>query len=220
MKTAELLALTASTHVDLSHVGATASNTRGIAAQRVLTRVERQRRQERHEGIEVVPSAKGPETRSYRRPRFAIAECGQAAVGLDELPWYAARYSYAGDPTCYWPLWVALASQAIRQARREAWQPRVPGRFARDLDGNLEPSVRAQPHFYLLELAQLVLDVDGCPQPFVLDPERYALYMQVELDCWQRVLEPRYASLHGCYQRWLAIGRRSIQRWLGGAEEA
>ena len=62
MKTAELLALTASTHVDLSHVGATASRTRsGIAAANGSSpRVERQRRQERHEGIEVVPERQGP----------------------------------------------------------------------------------------------------------------------------------------------------------------
>jgi hypothetical protein len=219
MRTAQLLAMTTSAHVDLSHVGATASDTHGMAAQRRLTPEERKLREERHEGIEIVPTVSGKESRTYRRPAWSMAECGHAAAGLGELPWFAARYSYAGDRTCYWTLWYGLVFQAQRMARREGWQPRVPGRLPRDPQTEKPiAGAQAQAHFYLLDLAQLVLDEDGCHDHFVLALDRYALYMQVEIPCWQRVLEPRYRALQAVYDRWLGIARGMIQRRLNAPE--
>lgn len=210
MRAADLVALAAERGVDLTHVGGTASDTKGIAAQRKRTQTEREL------GIEVVPNVRGSGTRVYRRPTWSYAELGQAAQGLPIMPWYAARYSFAGDRTVYWDLWYGLVFQAQRIARRDGWAPRVMGRVPRDTKGKLTGE-KGEPRFYLLELAQMVLDEDSHRFLFVgvqSIPHLHAMYMGVEDVTWDKILEPRYRTLQGVYERWLGIARGMIQQWL------
>jgi hypothetical protein len=214
MRAAELLALCSAAGVDLTHAGGIASNLDGEAAERKRTR------EELRDGVDVVATAKGTGSRTYRRPYWSLAELGMAAGGIElgELPWYAARYSFAGDQSCYWSLWWGLLYQAQRMARREGWQPRVIGRSPRDArTGKLIPGAVGEPQFYLLDLAQLVLDEDAHRWLFVGPksiPRLHALYLRVEDPTWECILEPRYRSLQACYERWLNIARATIQRRL------
>jgi hypothetical protein len=147
-------------------------------------------------GVEVVPTAEGQGGPGARQPYRSSA----AVYDRDDPPWLAARYSFAADERAYWPLWNALVFQAQRLARREDWSPQVRG-------------ARGELQFYLLELATLVLDEQAARPLFVAAPVLYALYMRVEPETWQQVLEPRYRSLCGCYARWLDVARQTIGRW-------
>jgi hypothetical protein len=140
--------------------------------------------------IEAVPPA-GQRCRPHPRRSRAPA--------VDEPQWLAARYSFASDESCYWPLWWALVSRAQRIGRREQWLPAVRG-------------VRGQPQFYLLELAQLVLDEQANRELFEAAPQLFALCLRVEPATWAVELAPRFRALQAIYGRWLGAGRAMIQR--------
>jgi hypothetical protein len=144
--------------------------------------------------IEAVPPA-GQRCRPHPRRSQAPA--------VDEPQWLAARYSFASDDSCYWPLWWALVSRAQRIGRREQWLPAVRG-------------ARGQPQFYLLELAQLVLDEDANRPLFLAAPQLRALCLGVECATWDEELAGRYRLLQSIYDRWLGAARAMIQRWLDG----
>jgi hypothetical protein len=147
--------------------------------------------QEWLDGVEVVP----PPGRSQPQPYRPSA----AASIPVELPWLAAQWSFAGDALCYWPLWWALVFQGQRLGRRERWPPRV-------------AAARGEPHFYVMELAELVLDEDAHRPLFVAAPALYALCLRVDVRTWDEVLAPRYRVLQAVYARWLAIARAEIQQ--------
>lgn len=213
MRAADLVALAAARGVDLSRVGGTASETRGTAAPRKRTQ------REIWDGVDVVEtSARGHGTRTYRRPAWSHAELGMGAKGIEELPWCAALYSFAGDATVCRRLFKALRRHAVRAADRENWGEQVTGRLPRDpRTAKVIPGAKAEPNFYLEELCQLLLDEEAAKFRFVgwrAIPEVHALYMNVEELTWQRILEPRYRELQGVYEHWLGIARGMIQRWL------
>jgi hypothetical protein len=219
MRADELVVLASAHGIDLTHVAGAASNTRGAASKRSLTREERRKRMEEHLGLEIEPSVRGNGSRTYRRPQWSLAEIGQAAEGVPELPWLAACYSWGGDSSCYWTLWWGLSYQAQRLGRREGWQPRVMGRAPRDpKTGKPIVGAKGEPRFYLLELAQMVLDEDAHKWAFAAWPGLHAAYLQVEDATWARILAPRYEMLQGKYESWLATAKTLIQRKL--AEEA
>ncbi len=154
------------------------------------------------DGCEIISNARGsgsPWRRTRRHERSD--EPGEP----EEIPWCAARYSFAGDVASYWPLWYALASWALRTARREGWPPQVAV-----LDGTRR--------FYVLELVTLVLDEEANRPLFVAAPQLRALYMQVEAYTWDEALAPRYRVLQAVYQRWLGTARATIQGWLSEQE--
>ena len=128
MRGAELVALAGAHRIKLEHI-----QLNGAAAPRHWL-----------DGCEILPNAsargKGIDWRRARRP-----ERSEEARALEEPAWLAARYSFAGDENCYWPLWWCVLSQAQRMARRESWSPHVRG-------------VRGELRFYLLDLVQLTLD--------------------------------------------------------------
>jgi hypothetical protein len=211
MQAAELFALATAHGIDLKRVAGNSSDFDGPAAERKPSR------EQRSDGIERVPlTVRGAESRVYRRPHWSHAELGIAAAGLSELPWLAARYSYAGDYASYWPLWWALGFNAHRMASREGWAPMVPGRLSprHERTGKPLPGAKAEPHFYLLDLAQLVLDEDANKRYFSIAPQLYCAYMRVEEPIWERVLEKRFRALQAVYDRWLAVARGMIQRKL------
>jgi hypothetical protein len=188
MRAQELVALAKAHGIDLSSIPGIdlgATGKRGKGRDELLA------------GVEVVPTAEGGGSPGARQPYRSSAACD-----LTEPPWWlAARYSFCSDRTAYWPLWWYLAYQAQRLARREDWPPRARG-------------ARGELRFYLLDLSQLVLDAQAARPLFVAAPVLFPAYMQVEPETWQQVLEPRYRSLSGCYERWLGIARGWIGRRL------
>lgn len=211
MDAEDLIALAGARGIDLSRVGGNASDTRGDARRRRRTAVERRL------GIEVIESASGNSSRSVRRTYWTIAELGMATKGIDEVPYLTARFQIAGDNSglTYWRLWFALRYQAGRMAQREGWRPLVPGRTPRD-PKTRKPILGAigDPHHYLDDLAQLVLDEDRFRPFFVADPALYAEYMAVEQPTWDKVLEPRFVALRARFERWSAIALAMVRRWL------
>ncbi len=185
MQTAELIALAGAHGIDLRHLAS--SSLQGAAAkhrERVLAAVEE------------LPKGRG--FLGGRRPRLGA---DPAALAFNELPWHAARWSFADDCLSYWPLWWGLVFQTQRIARREDWPAQVRG-------------ARGEPQFYRDELAQLVLDAEANQPLFVAAPQLYGLCMAVEDRTWHEQLEPRYQRLRVCYVNWLEIGRSMIQRWV------
>ena len=193
--------------IDLSHVGGSSSNTEGIAAPRRLTAAERKQREKEHRGLTVEISARGNGTRVYRRPHYSLAELGQAAQGVRELPWLAAFYSWAGDraPATYSELFWGLASHADHLAKREKWPP-----------GIKRLSKPARP-FYVHELVGLLLEEEGdLRRYFVAAQSVHAIYMDVDEATWAKHLASPYASLQQRYQCWLGTARGMIQRKISG----
>lgn len=226
MQSAYLLALTTARGIDLKRVAGASSELDKAAAERKL------RKDERESGVERVPlTVRGSESRVYRRPAYSHAELAMAAARPrkpgspappTDLPWIAARYSYAGDPSSYWPLWWALCERALRIAVRDGWAPLVPGRLEPRHDRTDKPLPGAKagpPHFYLPLLARLVLDEDANKRAFAVVPELFPLYMQIEERMWERVMLSRFRSLHEVYERWLGTARGLIQRRISEAVE-
>jgi hypothetical protein len=138
---------------------------------------------------------------------WSHAELGMAARGVPELPWLAARFSFAGDMNCYWKLWYGLLFQAQRLAVRNNWRPQI-------------PATNGEPKFYLEGLSRLVLDEDVHRPFFTAAPALYAVYMDVDDRVWQRLLAARHAMLKARYEIWLGTARAMIQRWLGDHDSA
>ena len=152
------------------------------------------------DGLDPVAPPKGGSTRTQPRrdrPSYYAAP--------DDLPWCAARYSFAADRSVYWPLWYGLLYQVRRIAERECWPAQV-----RSAAGALA--------FYHEQLAALVLDADANRALFVAARALYAIYMRIEERTWAEQLEPRYRTLQGCYERWLGVARGQIQGWLSEPE--
>jgi hypothetical protein len=192
LNAAGLVQLAAAKGIDLKGVAGRSSDTRGIARER------RRTRDEREQGIEVVPqTVRGRESRGMRRPDWSAAELGQAAKGLGIVPWSAALYSYAGSKSGYLVLLSELRSEAIRLSRRERWPLHV-------------PDERGRPIFYCEQLAQLVLDEDALKHLFAAAPQLYAIYMGVPAGTWEKHVAGPFRSLRAIYDQWLGRARGVI----------
>ena len=131
---AELIAIAATHGLDLQRFAV--SEPQGAAA-------ASRRKAAGESGVEAIPARDGRSPRAPQRP---------PAATFEDLPWLAARWSFAGDESSYWPLFWGLAQQAQRIARRAGWPPQVPGLLARDGAG--QPLRGARPA--LPELGQLL----------------------------------------------------------------
>lgn len=199
MQAADLIALASAHGIDLTNVGGTASDTKGVA------RTRRRTKREVELGIEVAQTVRGSGTRTYRRPTWSVAELGQAAQDTPRIPWLAALYSFAGDTSGYWDLWHALAMESHKLCRNDYWEPRL-------------LNVRGEPEYYQGKLAALVLDADMHRPLFVAGPGLFPVYMNVLPEVWDRKLASRYTDLQGRYERWLAVARSIIQKRLNQPE--
>lgn len=202
MRAEELIALAAAHGIDLKHVAGASSNIHGLARRRRRGRDELKRSQ----GRPLTDSARGSDDAGGAAPDWTIAELGQAAAGLDELPWLAACYSFAGAQTAYWPLCRALAIQAVELRVRYSWPAQIT-----DISG--------QPRFYCEELAHLVLDEDANKPLFTAAPQLYCLYMRVSEQVWERSLLERFTTLQYVYQKWLSQARSYLQHRIMEDEE-
>lgn len=193
MKAEELICLATARGVNLSRVGGAASEMHGVARERERTPEERKL------GKAVDLTARGRDSRSYRRADWSLAELGQAAGGrVGGAAWLAVRYSIAGDSSCAAELWSRLASEATSIGRRDHWAPKVLG-----LDGKMK--------FFREELAQLVLDDDAHRQYFVAAPALYPAYMEVGERTWNRDLEDYFVTLKDKLTSWIRMGCAAMQ---------
>jgi len=217
----DLIAYATARGLDVSRVGGSETETHKLAAQR------RRTAREIRLGIEIAETVRGRDSRSMRRPYWSIAELGMAAsrtrpgkrvdIEIFDIQFLAVLFQIAGDTSgdTYWTLYRALRYQALKIADRERWRPTVPGRTPRD-PRTRKPVLGAtgEPHFYLDELAQLVLDDDRHRAIFAAIPGLHAAYMNVEDVTWEKILEPRFASLRALLESWSAIGRARVRQWL------
>ena len=205
MRPVELVARAAAHGIDLKAVAGNASNIDGDAAPRRLSRAERRQREEDHLSPYVMLTARGTDTRVYRRPAYTHAEVGQAGCGCPRMPWLAACYSFAGDTSGYTELHRGLTVEAIKFAEREEWPWRV-----RKINGAKS--------FYLEQLSELVLDVAGNARIFLEAPRMFAICMDVTDDVWSATLAQKYATLSGKFERWLGVAQGQIARWITAEE--
>jgi hypothetical protein len=111
------------------------------------------------------------------------------------------RLTVASDLSAYWRLWSCLRYQAGKLAERQRWRPQVRRRRSGEL------------HFYLDELARLVLDADRHAAIFAAVPGLHAVYLDVDdQPTWHGELEPRYAALQRVYRRWCEEGLEQVRR--------
>ena len=201
MKADELVALAAAHGIDLVQAARVGSHKRRPDV-----------RTERFQGGRTAPvlqhpprmPAHGTATRTDERPEWTIAELGQAAQGVPEIPFLAACYSFAGDASVYWKLWDALHFTALRLRTRNNWAAQVRG-----VDGHAR--------FYLAEIAQLVLDEDAFPSFFAAAPATekhaslYAIYLHIDEVVWKRTVFERFDALKLRYLTWLDTAKAIIQ---------
>jgi hypothetical protein len=150
-------------------------------------------------------SASGRPSHVMRRPEWSIAELGLAAQGLDRIPWLAARYTYAGDRRCYWPLHGALTVEAVTMRERLGWSAQL-----RMHDGNMR--------FYLCELAALVLDEDAHQPVFHAAPQLFAFYLGIDEEVWTRQVAYRFEALKLRYMGWLQSALQTMQPRIDSEE--
>lgn len=207
MDAASLIQLAKARGIDLKEVAGAASNLYGAAEKRRLSRAEIKYRNEVKLNLDIQETVRGRHTRTYRRPTWSIAELGQAARGLGQIPWAAALYSYAGAQEERWILWSALALEAQKVAHRENWPARIVAE-----DGSRR--------FYREELADLVLTEETHKHWFLAAPTLYAIFMDVTPAVWDQTLNSPFRSLKASYDRWLDTARSAIGRMIRDAAHA
>jgi len=197
LRAEELVSLAAAHGVDL--VGAAGRLTAGNSHARGMTR---QRGTNGHRYQELVePSAlraTGKASHTFHRPAWTVAELGQAAAGVAEIPFKAACYAFAGDRSVYWQLWSALQHAAHQLRARHSWPAQV-----RDVEGAA--------HFYLEALAQLVLDEDANRNLFTSAPALYWIIAGVDESTWKRGVRERFDAVQRRYLGWLGEAMSIMQ---------
>jgi hypothetical protein len=136
------------------------------------------------------------------RPAWSIQDLGQAAAGVPRLPFLAACYSYAGDRSVYWELWAGLLRAAQELRVRNGWPAQVRG------------PAGGPAHFYLEQLAQLVLDEDAHQHLFHAAPVLYPIYVSVDEQTWHRSVFHRFDKLRLRFQGWIAEAMAIVQARL------
>ena len=209
MNAADLITLATAHGVDLSRVVANASNTKGVAAKRKRSEYERR------QGIEVVETARGRETKSIRRSRFSHAELSMAAQGTEDIPWRALLYSDAGADAEFLTLFRSLRWRALKLADSNGWLPLVKWRTSADVkDGKCATCSLEQPQFYVESLAMLVLDEDRHRRYFTAAPGLFAAYLHTDEVVWEAILRTRFRMLRDRYDLWLNSARGRVRAWM------
>lgn len=141
--------------------------------------------------------ANGKDSRNFKQRSWTIAELGQAAAGVREIPFRAASYAYAGDTSSYWQLWSALEHAAQELRVRYSWPAQVKSPTG--------------PRFYLEQLAQLVLDEDANRHLFVSVPALYGIYVGVDESTWARSMCERFGAVQRRYLGWIGEAMSIMQ---------
>ena len=186
MKPDVLVTLAAARGIDIAHTVASETNTRGIAGRRA--RMPEEIRQ----GLEVMETAEGKETRTSKPKEWTHAELGFVMGLCPRMPFLAGCYSWMGDRTFYGELHRGLTLKALHMAAREEWPLQV-------------VTVSGRKDYYLEQLSDLVLTADACPSAFTQTPALFAVFMDVNEHIWSKSLFGFYLSLQQQYERWLHV---------------
>jgi hypothetical protein len=194
MQAEELVALASAHGVDLAKV-ATHSVPRG-------PRLTRRHGTNGHAYEELLePSAQranGKASHTWARQPWTIAELGQVATGVPDISFKAACYAFAGDRSVYWHLWTQLQHAAQQMRVRYSWPAQV-----RNLEGTS--------HFYLEQLAALVLDEDANRHLFTSAPALYWIVAGVDEATWSRAVSERFDALQRRYLGWIGEAMSIMQ---------
>jgi hypothetical protein len=152
--------------------------------------------------------AKGKESPTFVRPKWTVAEIGQAAAGVPPIHFSAACYAFAGDRSQYWPLYNNLCGEVHRLQARFHWPIEI-----RDFHQIERP--------YLKYLAKMVLDEEDSQNLFkIADSRLYSIYIGVSEKTWKNEVSERYETLKLVWLGWLQRAARIIQPRLRTQEEA
>lgn len=166
-------------------------------------------------------SATGTQTRVTRRVQWSSAECAQACHDLDQRYFYAIRYVYAGDESCYGHLREWLKDWATERRERVGWPKKVITYYG------------ARPFIQPLVDAVLTEYVNGGRIPITLDfcltPEAGRHYstpkttvrafVGITEATWLRTVQPIYETIYAEFRTWEEIGTGWMKRWLSEPEE-
>jgi hypothetical protein len=190
MQWEDLVMLVSPRGVDLQHIAGSASETHKAAKQRVRTALERQL------GLPTVQlSVEGKSSRVSRKPGISIEDLSLALGGLKGRSLQALYFSIWGDSSVYRDLVRHLMHEALRMSGQGEWPMRI-----RRANGSLGDAYEHIPR-----LAELVLDVDAHRWVFIDAPSRFAAYMNVPEDVWEKVVSHWFRDLSLSYERWIAI---------------
>lgn len=202
MKSEKLVSLASAHGVDLLAAARVGSNP---ALKDTITQTKRKIRSTQ---LKIPPKngAKGTPDRSVLRPTWTLAELGQAAQGVPEIPFMAACFAYAGDKSNYWRLHAVLYERALQLAAAKNWPYQL-----RDLHGIMAP--------YLSHLAVLVLDFDSNQQIFKTHPQMYAIELRITDRTWEKYGQGPFEDLHLVWLGWLRTAASIMQPRLSEFEE-
>lgn len=148
--------------------------------------------------------AAGTADRPAVKPRWTVAELGQAAKNVPPVCFQAACYSFAGDDSHYWALHRALVARGRLLMTAD---PRYPWpQDITDVHGLRKP--------YLDLMCITVLDADRHAARFNAMPGLYAAWMHVTDRTWEHDLEYRFWMLHAVWREWKDQAARMIQSKL------
>lgn len=225
MKARELIALAEPHGPDFVHAAQTATVTTKPSDTRTVQRggMRMQSLKDPHKDVtdsSWTGRAHGTPTRSMRKPKWTVAELGQASKDVPDIAFRAACYSYAGQEQHFWRLHRELRNYAMRLQNLNNWPPQVSG-----ADG--------QPRFYLENLVSLVLHEDQHPAMFAaLEDQReasarvsgqpqgpHARYMGITEHLWRASMSHRFAEVQLKWLEWLDLATRHMNRRLRDDED-
>lgn len=182
--------------IDLVGAAESAIRVDGLAPRR------RRTFQERLEGLPIVESAHGKQSRSMKKPGWTAHDLGHALAGCPKMPDLAAWFAYGRDDKNFAQLFRGLLSVALSAAERDNWPKAL--------------AFGEIPYHYLPMLTNLVFEADRHAHIYQRRPDLYAARMDVTLDVWCARLEGRYLYLRGRYEGWLDEALSYISGSLNG----
>lgn len=126
-----------------------------------------------------------------------------ACAGMARHIYFAMRYSYAGDDSCFRSLYRALGEDTSSLARDERWPAEI------------EP----------MRFAGVALIEELAPWRFKGDPKDPGsdirpLVLRVSPHIWRRTGSRAYEAVRATYASWTDSGTRQMRAWLRREEIA
>lgn len=166
-------------------------------------------------------TADGTASRVMRQAQWTSAECAQACHDLDKRYFYAIRYVYAGDETCYGHLRVWLKDWALEHRERVGWPKKVITYYgARSF---IQPLVDAVLTEYV-NGGRIPITLDFCLTPeagrHYSEPKTVVrAFVGITEATWQRTVSPIYETIYNEFRTWEEIGTGWMKRWLRESDE-
>lgn len=223
MNAAELVSLCCAHGIDFIRVAGSSNNLKGLAGKRrrVVIDIEPGITEEsrKRQRIEAPDTVKGKGARSVRAADWGSPELAMAAYGVKALHWAASQHTLANDrtPQTIKMLFFGLRYHANQFATETNWETVLPARIERDAKtGKRIVGAKRASVFYVEPLCMLVLDEISYRPAFTAAPALFSIYLGVEQETWESVLEARFRMLQGRYAVWYGSGLGRIQRRING----